>query len=785
MRSRFVAVIFPSIQMIRVAIFAVLVACTTAADLLSSASGSHLLRTLSSYEVVSVNSHSPADSLLHASAHPSSVTIDMTVNNMKISSKLDLNTKLFAKGYEAKRIRNGVEELLPPPELCHYHGSVTSDSESTGPQFAALSSCSHNAPSSALSLSKPSFSGLIAVGGQMLGVEPAHAHLSPLQLHHAATQVADKHNSLLRAQSPSAAVLSASDVDIASLHVVYDLAQLSDEGSCGVDHSQTDEAAAEATDAKTGGHTVTLGEHAHDHSHQHSPLAEILESLKNTNTNTNTNTPTSSSPSTQATEKFIEIFIANDQRRYQQESEDTETKTATIFNIVAGLYANNNFDPALTLTLIGQDTYVVNDPYEITHNDVSCDTCGDGEVRAMLLLSQFSEYSNNANYKGDVNQLFTGFDLNGSVLGVAYVDAGCTATASGVIQATSTSTSYVATIAAHELGHSLSARHTGEDNTCATSGFIMSASIGSPLATQFSSCSKTSINAYTSSKTCFDNDPTTTTCGNGIVEAGEQCDCGNSISCLSSDPCCNASTCQYSSGSACASNDSCCDTTTCQPQPQGYQCRAAVSDCDVAEVCDGSAVTCPSDLIKGNGRDCVDSTYGPGSCWRGQCMSQKKQCKIDGDTFSGAPYDVCTSNDATNDEDFCAVARCSRSGSGCTSFPSTNSVTVRTSTGIRCGSQNFCYEGYCRDAAAYNNQYNAFQYSYTPWENCFACDEVQTRDYTCVDGESSEVDEVLCGPEPFVARMCINETIGCNGGAGVGVSVVGAVLVLVLTWVMA
>jgi hypothetical protein len=78
-------------------------------------------------------------------------------------------------------------------------------------------------------------------------------------------------------------VLSASDVDIASLHVVYDLAQLSDEGSCGVDHSQTDEAAAEATDAKTGGHTVTLGKHAHDHAHQHShqysPLAEILESL--------------------------------------------------------------------------------------------------------------------------------------------------------------------------------------------------------------------------------------------------------------------------------------------------------------------------------------------------------------------------------------------------------------------------------------------------------------------------------------------------------------------------
>jgi hypothetical protein len=65
--------------------------------------------------------------------------------------------------------------------------------------------------------------------------------------------------------------------------VVYDLTQLFEEGSSGVDDSQTTETGAKATDAKTGGHTVTLGKHAHDHAHQHShqysPLAEILESL--------------------------------------------------------------------------------------------------------------------------------------------------------------------------------------------------------------------------------------------------------------------------------------------------------------------------------------------------------------------------------------------------------------------------------------------------------------------------------------------------------------------------
>uniref|UniRef100_A0A672U744 ADA32 protein n=1 Tax=Strigops habroptila TaxID=2489341 RepID=A0A672U744_STRHB len=107
-------------------------------------------------------------------------------------------------------------------------------------------------------------------------------------------------------------------------------------------------------------------------------------------------------------------------------------------------------------------------------------------------------------------------------------------------------------------------------------------------------------------------------CGNGIVEPGEQCDCGAACS---KDKCCTTG-CQFKPGVKCSSGLCCND---CQFKRKHSQCRPAADEqCDLAEFCTGASASCPPDLYVQDGHGCE---HGTGYCYKGRCQSPDLQCQ--------------------------------------------------------------------------------------------------------------------------------------------------------------
>uniref|UniRef100_A0A8C0B5T0 ADAM metallopeptidase domain 32 n=1 Tax=Buteo japonicus TaxID=224669 RepID=A0A8C0B5T0_9AVES len=141
----------------------------------------------------------------------------------------------------------------------------------------------------------------------------------------------------------------------------------------------------------------------------------------------------------------------------------------------------------------------------------------------------------------------------------------------------------------------------------------------------FSSCSIGDFETFLKHNggTCLFNRPRLTglsyrrvaVCGNGIVERGEQCDCGAAEACLE-DKCCTKM-CRFKPGVKCSSG-LCCNE--CQ---KNSPCRpAADAQCDLAEFCNGSSASCPPDLYDGHGCE-----HGTGYCYKGRCQSPDLQCR--------------------------------------------------------------------------------------------------------------------------------------------------------------
>ena len=230
-------------------------------------------------------------------------------------------------------------------------------------------------------------------------------------------------------------------------------------------------------------------------------------------------------------------------------------------------------------------------------------------------------------------------------------------------------------VIAHESGHTFGAVHDCDSQTCASadsvnsqqccplststcdagSKYIMNPSTSEGI-TDFSPCSIGNIcsalgrNSVKSNCLSDNRGVTTITghqCGNGIVEEGEDCDCGGTANCGGNN-CCDPTTCKFKNNAVCDdSNEDCCKG--CQFAASGTVCRASTGQCDPQETCSGTGALCPPDQSAPDGQSCGNSSQSL-QCASGQCTSRNQQCK----TLMGS---FTTKNDtyACNSQD-CALS---------------------------------------------------------------------------------------------------------------------------------
>uniref|UniRef100_A0A3P8YI45 ADAM metallopeptidase domain 9 n=1 Tax=Esox lucius TaxID=8010 RepID=A0A3P8YI45_ESOLU len=290
--------------------------------------------------------------------------------------------------------------------------------------------------------------------------------------------------------------------------------------------------------------------------------------------------------------------------------------------VFAGLmYCLVNYYKQLNVrvVLVGLEIFKIRDPFNVT----------DSPENVLGNFVKWRQTNLLPRVRNDDAQLIVGLPgpYSGGILGMAFVGTVCSASSAGGINVFSDNNlTYVSTVVAHEMGHNLGMIHDVYPScTCQGPGGTCIMNTNVTGSTVFSSCSASNFESLVlgGGGVCLLNPATSTLtvpqCGNGILETGEQCDCGTPQNCT--NKCCNAATCTLTSGSTCAQGSCCQD---CQVIVSGTPCRGSVNTCDLPEYCNGSAPTCPSDFYVMDGLPCQDNTA---YCYEGRCQTYDYQCQ--------------------------------------------------------------------------------------------------------------------------------------------------------------
>ncbi|XP_056132491.1 disintegrin and metalloproteinase domain-containing protein 19 [Lampris incognitus] len=441
--------------------------------------------------------------------------------------------------------------------------------------------------------------------------------------------------------------------------------------------------------------------------------------------------------------KYVELLLVADHAEFQNHERNLESTKMKLLE--AANYVDKYYKAlSIRVAVIGLEVWSDQDRINVSDNPYS--TLG-----AFLAWRRKHLHM----LPNDNAQLITGMSFQGTTIGLAPLKAMCSEYQSGGVNADhSKSAVGVAATMAHEMGHNFGMSHDSAGCCHAKAddgGCIMAAATGHPFPRVFNTCNQKELIRYLSSGggKCLFNLPNTRAiyggqrCGNGYLEDGEECDCGDEEECTS--PCCNANNCTLKAGAECA-HGVCCHN--CKLKPPGVLCRGPSGPCDLPEYCDGKVESCPANFYLVDGTSCAG---GKAYCYTGMCLTLEQQCQSlwggdghpapdlcfkrvneAGDAFGNCGKDLlgkyrgCKERDAT-----CGKIQCSSSAS---KPIDTNAVPIDTTvrlgnrrilcrgthvyspgqgderqgdtldpglvmTGTKCGEDSICFGGECRNAS--------------------------------------------------------------------------------------